>query len=430
MLRSMLTAIGALTLEQSAMDVISNNIANVNTQGFKASRSNFQDQFSQILSFGAAPTTTRGGMDPSMIGLGVRLGSISREFSQGSLESTGRNLDLSVQGDGFFIYQDPNSGNNQFFSRDGSLEMDSQGTLVNIATGYQVLGWTTFKKDGNGNLILDDSGNPQIDTSQNIAKIQLPLNSSKARATSKVILSGNLDSTVNQGSTYDMVMSVYDSLGYLHNVTIRFTKGTSTGTGTTWNWQAVVGGNVTGGSGTVTFDTNGLYTGATITTPITVTGSSGASNITFDTTNAFDLSKITQMAQTSNVSMAFQNGLAAAAVQNFLVDANNGDIYAVYGNGLQDKFGRIALASFTNPEGLTQLGKNMYSLSLNSGSAVVGWPGNGGKGTLAVGYIEGSNVDMGHEFTQMILAQRGFQAASRMITTSDEMLQELVNIKR
>ena len=438
MLRAMLTAIGALTLEQSKMDVISNNIANVNTQGFKASRTNFQDQFSQILDYGAAPTTTRGGLDPSMIGLGVRLGSVSREFSQGSLESTGRNLDLSVQGDGFFIFQDPNANSTQFFSRDGSLEMDSQGTLVNIATGYQVLGWSTFKKNADGSLILDVSGNPQIDTGQNINKIQLPLNSSKARATSKVMLSGNLDSKKAVGGTYDSVMSVYDSLGALHNVTITFTKGASTATGTgtgkitTWSWAATgtLPEVVTGG-GEVTFDENGLYTGATVPIPpISVTGSTGAQNILLKTTTAFDLSKITQMAQTDNVSMAFQNGLAAAAVQNFIVDSNNGDIYAVYGNGLQDKFGRISLSTFTNPEGLTQLGKNMYALSLNSGASVVGWPGNGGKGTLAVGYTEGSNVDMGREFTQMILAQRGFQAASRMITTSDEMLQEIVNLKR
>ncbi len=429
MLRSMLTAISALGLEQNAMDVISNNIANVNTQGFKASRSTFQDQFSQIMAYGAAPTTTRGGIDPMEIGLGSRLGAISREFSQGSLVATGRNLDLSVQGDGFFIYQDPNSSGSQFYSRDGSLEMDSQGYLVNIATGYKVLGWTA-----------DASGN--VNTGNTIAAMQIPLRQTKARATAIATLSGNLDSNIPvfvPASTdyYNATMAVYDSLGVLHNVTIQFTKNnvvspvpTPPATAVTWDWNILDSGAGETGSGQITFDADGQYVSQTFTAPVVIPGSPGAVDITLADSTAFDLTNLTQMSNESNVSLAYQNGLAAASVQNFIVDANNGDIYAVYGNGLQDRFGRLSLATFTNPEGLTQLGKNMYTISLNSGVGMVGWPGNGGKGTLAVGYNEGSNVDLGSEFTNMILAERGFQAASRMITTSDEMLQELVNLKR
>ncbi|MEI7988300.1 MAG: flagellar hook-basal body complex protein, partial [Chloroflexota bacterium] len=183
MLRSMQTAIGALGLEQTAMDNISNNIANVNTQGYKSSRANFQDLLSQTLSYGAQPTATRGGLDPTQIGLGVRLGGISRSFSQGSLLATGRNLDLAIQGDGFFVYQDPNTTANRFYSRDGQLEMDSQGYLVNIATGYRVLGWTA-----------DTLGN--VDTGQAINGLKLPLNQTKARATSQATLSGNLDTNL------------------------------------------------------------------------------------------------------------------------------------------------------------------------------------------------------------------------------------------
>jgi len=367
-------------------------------------------------------------MDPSLIGLGERLGNVSREFSQGSLLSTGRNLDLAVQGDGFFIYQDPNSAGSQFYSRDGSLEMDSTGNLVNIASGYLVQGWTA-----------DNAGT--INTGVAINKITIPLNATKARATSIAKVSGNLDSTMpvfaapaTADNSYDSTISIYDSLGVLHNLTVQFTKSSVVdpapappAVAATWAWNVTSGGT---GSGTVTFDSSGKYINNTIGAAVTVPGSEGAENIVLSTNTAFDLSNLTQMASDSNVSLAYQNGLAAAGVQNFIVDANNGDIYAVYGNGLQDRFGRIALATFTNPEGLTQLGKNMYSVSLNSGAGVVGWPGNGGKGTLAVGYNEGSNVDLGNEFTSMILAQRGFQAASRMITTSDEMLQELVNLKR
>lgn len=429
MLRSMLTAISALSLEQTAMDVISNNIANVNTQGFKASRSNFQDQFSQIMAYGASPTNTRGGIDPTQIGLGARLGQISREFSQGSLVATGRNLDIAVQGDGFFIYQDPNVQSSQFYSRDGALEMDSEGYLVNIATGYKILGW-----------VADASG--FVNTGDTIEAMQIPLRQTKARATSVATLAGNIDSNIPvfvPASTdyYNATMAVYDSLGVLHNVTIQFTKNNVTvptpappAVAVTWDWNIIDSGAGETGSGQVTFDAQGQFVGQTFTLPVVIPGSPGAEDITLADATAFNLSNLTQMSNESNVSLAYQNGLAAASVQNFIVDANNGDIYAVYGNGLQDRFGRISLATFTNPEGLTQLGKNMYSVSLNSGVGMVGWPGNGGKGTLAVGYNEGSNVDLGTEFTNMILAQRGFQANSRMITTSDEMLQELVNLKR
>ncbi len=431
MLRSMQTAIGALGLEQTAMDNISNNIANVNTQGYKSSRANFQDLLSQTLSYGAQPTATRGGLDPTQIGLGVRLGGISRSFSQGSLLATGRNLDLAIQGDGFFVYQDPNTTANRFYSRDGQLEMDSQGYLVNIATGYRVLGWTA-----------DTLGN--VDTGQAINGLKLPLNQTKARATSQATLSGNLDTNLpvyaappstTPPNYYDSTISLYDGLGVLQNVTVRFTKASVVtpaplppGVAATWNWNVTTAGAT--GAGTVTFDSSGKYILNTVATPIVVPGSNGAQAITLSTNTTFDLTNLTQLSSSGNVALANQNGLAAAAVQNFIVDQNNGDIYAVYGNGLQDRFGRMALSTFTNPEGLAQLGKNMYTVSLNSGAGAIGWPGNGGKGTLAVGYNEGSNVDLGREFTSMILAQRGFQAASRMITTSDEMLQELVNLKR
>jgi flagellar hook protein FlgE len=307
--------------------------------------------------------------------------------------------------------------------------MDSQGYLVNIATGYKVLGWTA-----------DASGT--VNTGNTISSMQIPLLQTKARATSIATLTGNLDSNIpvfTAGSTnyYNATMAIYDSLGVLHNVTIQFTKASVVApapvppaVAATWNWNIINSGAGETGSGTITFDADGQYVAQTFTAPVVVPGSAGAVNITLADSTAFDLSNLTQMSNESNVSLAYQNGLSAASVQNFIVDANNGDIYAVYGNGLQDRFGRLSLATFTNPEGLTQLGKNMYSVSLNSGVGMVGWPGNGGKGTLAVGYNEGSNVDLGTEFTNMILAERGFQAASRMITTSDEMLQELVNLKR
>jgi flagellar hook protein FlgE len=413
----MFTAISSLNLHQVYMDTIANNLANVNTPGFKTSKTSFEDQFSQTLASGAAPTELRGGLNPTQLGLGVRLGAISRAFTQGALISTGRNLDLAVQGDGFFVYGDPNVADGQLYSRDGALSMDTEGYLSGIAGGLRIKGW------------MADITTGTINTGVAPTSIQIPLSATKARATDEAIVAGNLDASatiddpltplVDEAEYYTATIGVYDSLGALQDVAITFERTSDN------NWAYTIPRNppLTDITGTLTFTTGQLPT--TI-IPVTLTGANGAGNFTVN----LDISNLTQYSAASNASLVSQNGLAAGSVQNFMVDANNGDIYAVYGNGLQDRFGRLALATFVNPEGLTQLGKNMYANSLSSGDANVGWPGNGGKGVLAVGYQEGSNVDLGREFTNMILAERGFQASSRVITTSDEMLQELVNIKR
>jgi len=416
MLRSMFTAISSLNLHQVYMDTIANNLANVNTPGFKASKTSFEDQFSQTMAPGAAPTDLRGGLNPTQLGLGVRLGAIARTFTQGALVSTGRNLDLAVQGDGFFVYGDPNVADGQLYSRDGALSMDTEGYLSSIAGGLRIKGW------------MADIATGTIDTGVAPASIQIPLSATKARATTEAIVAGNLDASADIDSvgppavvaeTYTATIGVYDSLGALSSVAITFERTSPN------NWTYTIPTAVPPLTGIpLPAFVNGQLTTTII--PVTILGSNGAPNFTVN----LDISNLTQYSAASNAALVSQNGLAAGSVQSFMVDANNGDIYAVYGNGMQDRFGRLALATFVNPEGLTQLGKNMYVNSLSSGDANVGWPGNGGKGVLAVGYQEGSNVDLGREFTSMILAQRGFQASSRVITTSDEMLQELVNIKR
>jgi len=413
MIRSMFTAISSLSLHQVFMDTIANNLANVNTPGFKASKTSFEDQFSQTMASGAAPTDLRGGLNPTQLGLGVRLGAIARTFTQGALVSTGRNLDLAVQGDGFFVYGDPNVADGQLYSRDGALSMDTQGFLSSIAGGLRIKGW------------MADIATGIINAGVAPASIQIPLSATKARATNEAILAGNLDASTTSGSSgaYTATIGVYDSLGALSTVAITFEKATDND----WDYTIPLSGG-SSATGPVHFNNGQITSGSSGTTniSITITGANGAGDFPVN----IDISNLTQYSAASNAALVSQNGLAAGSVQNFMVDANNGDIYAVYGNGLQDRFGRLALATFVNPEGLTQLGKNMYVNSLSSGDANVGWPGNGGKGVLAVGYQEGSNVDLGREFTNMILAQRGFQASSRVITTSDEMLQELVNIKR
>ncbi len=409
MLRSMFSAISALNLHQTYMDVVANNLANVNTYGYKASRVTFQDQFSQTLWNGAGPTENLGGINPAQIGLGVRLGAISPNFTQGMLQNTNRNTDLAIQGDGFFIY---NNGVTNLYSRDGSLEIDSEGYLVNGSTGARIQGWMANVVN---NIATVDTGMP-------ISALQLPLGATLAQQTQNANLFGNLDSSQAVGYKYPVTLGVYDSLGDLHSVTVEFEladKSTNT-----WNWTAS-GTDVTG-SGTVTFDHDGQSQTPSGTIHIAASNSGGAAD--FDVT--LDMSRLTQLASNTDLSMTYQDGLAAGSFSSFFVTPQTGEVYGVYSNGMQRLIGQLALASFVNPSGLERVGNNMFMVGSNSGDAAVGAAGTGARGTLAAGYLEGSNVDLGQEFTNMIIAQRGFQASSRVITTSDEMLLELVNLKR
>ncbi len=405
MLRSMFTAISSLNLHQAFLDVIADNLANANTPGFKASRAVFQDQFTQVLSVGAAPGTDRGGINPTQIGLGARLGSVRPDFAQGMLQGTGRVLDLAIQGDGFFVLSD---GTETYFTREGSLEIDADGYLVHGATGLRVQGWVAPLTSGSAGF---------IDTGQPVGDIQIPTDSTLARATTQVLMGGNLDSTTAVGGTFDVTMGVYDSLGVLHTVTVTFTKTADNN----WSWSATSGAT---GNGTLAFGTDGQYLsgGGTITVP----ASGGAAATTIN----LDMSGMTQLATANSAAALNQDGLAAGSLTGFSVISATGEIYGSYSNGLQLRLGQIALATFVNPSGLLREGQNLFRQGLNTGDPAIGAAGSGGRGTIASGYLEASNVDLSREFTHMILAQRGFQAASRVITTSDEMLQELVNLKR
>ncbi len=409
MLRSMLTAISSLNLNQNFMDVIANNLSNANTTGFKASRFSFQDQFTQLISVGTSPSTTQGGTNPTQIGLGVRLGNISPLFTQGSLQSTGRNSDLAIVGDGFFIYS--NNGKT-FYSRDGMLAMDSDGYLVHASSGMKLQGWQATQ---NG-LITG------LATNVPPGNIRLPLDTTLARSTANTILSGNLDSTTAANGTYTATLGVYDSLGVYHNLSLNFTKKADN----TWDWSVSGdGASRTGDTTTpITFNSSGQYINAA--GVITLPGANGAATQTINV----DFSKLTQLSSASNVNMSDQDGLAAGGLSSFQISAGDGKIYGLYSNGMQQLIGQVATARFVNPMGLIHNGENMWLAGINSGEPNVGEANTNGRGAIAPSTLEGSNVDMAQEFTNMILAQRGFQASSRIITTSDEMLQELVNLKR
>jgi flagellar hook protein FlgE len=414
MIRSMFTAISALNLHQNYLDVISDNLANSNTTGYKASRVVFQDQFAQIMSSGSAPSASSGGINPTQVGLGVKLGYISPVFTQGMLQSTGRSTDLAIQGGGFFVYR---AGDEQRFSREGSLEIDSTGYLVNNSTGMRIQGWTV---PPNGLI---------VDTNQPVGDMQISLDATLAQATQNVVMGGNLDSTTATGGTVDSTFGVYDSLGSLHTVTARFTR---TGANA-WSWAMQDPGSLgISGTGTLAFDNQGHYTatGSAMTTPIVIPGSAGAANVSLATLPNFNLTKMTMLDAANGASARSQDGLSAGTVTDIYGSPNTGEVYLVYSNGLKQLIGQLALSHFTNPTGLLRAGQNLFKAGLNSGEAQIGAAGSGGRGWISSGYLEASNVDMAQEFTSMILAQRGFQASSRVISTSDEILQELVNLKR
>jgi len=423
MLRSMFTAISALSIHQDYMDVVANNLANANTTAYKASRVLFQDQFSELVQAGTAPTGDRGGLNPTQIGLGARLGTVSTVFTQGMLNATGQNTDMALEGEGFFIYTD---GASQFYSRDGAIEMDSAGYLVNGATGYRILGWNT-------------SGSPSttpVDTGKPISDLHIPIGNSLARATSNISFTGNLYSLAETSGSpsYQVTAGAYDSLGELHTFTITFTQQGAPNSNT-WDW-AVSGTPNPGdvgtfdGTGSIQFDANGQYIigSYTVTTPISIPTSPGATTATHPL--QFDMEELTMLSSSNTVASTYQDGLAAGSVSGFYILQNSGEIFAYYSNGLKERVGQIALAKYSNPAGLERVGQNLFQKGLNSGEPAIGVAETGGRGFIAPGYLEGSNVDLGTEFTNMILAERGFQASSRVITASDEMLQELVNLRR
>jgi flagellar hook protein FlgE len=414
----MFTAISSLNLHQKYLDVVSNNLANANTNGYKSSRVLFQDQFAQMLTPGAAPTATQGGVNPTQIGLGVGMGYVTPDFTQGTLQSTGRNLDLGVAGDGFFVYGQDAS---RRYSREGSMGLDAEGFLVNAATGLRTQGW-----------LADATG--AIDTNATVDDIQIDTSRALAKATENVYMGGNLSANTDGAGTVNVTMGVYDSLGDLQQAAVRFTRGGVAGAPTNvWTWQVMdtsVTPPVAGtGTGTITFDANGQIDAANPPTvgTATIPGSAGS---TTPIPVTLDFTKMTQLTATTSATVTSQDGLAAGSVTDVYISPNDGAVSLVYSNGLSEQIGQVALARFTNPAGLMQSEGTTFMAGLNSGDAQIGAASSGGRGAIASGHLEASNVDMAQEFTNMILAQRGFQASSRVITTSDEILQELVNLKR
>ena len=409
MMRSMFAAISGLKNHQTFMDVVGNNIANVNTTGFKQSRVTFQDILSQTVRSASGPQGGRGGVNPEQVGLGMLISGIDTIQTQGTLQSTGKLTDMAIQGDGYFVMSD---GKQQLYTRDGSFDLALDGTLASASSGLHVMGWQANPLTG------------VIDTTVPPTTISVPIGQGMTgKASSSLTITGNLDDTNAGGATNAVTVSstVYDAQGNAVPITLTFTKSAAN----TWGVAATTtatGVTVTG-STTLVFNGQGkVATGGTGTMSIALTG--GAST---PQSISLDLTAMTQLTANSDLN-SNTDGASAGSLTSFTV-GQAGDITGIYSNGYKQALGQVALASFANPSGLMKSGGNLFSASANSGTANIGVPDSNGRGTIATGFLEGSNVDLAQQFTNMIMAERGFQANSRVITTSDEILQDLVNLK-
>lgn len=434
MMRSMFSGVSGLRAHQTRMDVIGNNVANVNTVGFKSGRVTFQEIFSQTLKGASSPdaSTGRGGTNPMQIGLGLGVGAVDTITTRGSLQRTDNPTDMSIEGDGFFICKG-GSADTFKFTRAGNFGIDKLGNLV-TGSGLNVYGWQALKTDGSGEFDAEKPIEPlnlYSDTYRNKRIIA-------AKATSMAELSGNLDAskaiaaapaTPTTDELFSVPMTVYDSLGNDYKVSAEYWKTAATAAGSTWSWRISTGTgySTTSGTGTITFNADGIISSGA--TPAAVTFTPAATTGTDSFNVKFDFSKITCFASDNSVKPKTVDGYPSGSLVTFSV-GSDGILTGIYDNGQQQSLGLLALSGFENPAGLQKVGDNMYIPTTNSGDYKAVKAGSNGVGTMNPGTLEMSNVDLSKEFTEMIVTQRGFQANSRIITTSDEMLQELVNLKR
>ena len=398
--------VSGLLAQQVAMDTLGNNVANANTTAFKSSTAEFTDMLYQTIRPASTATAQHGGSNPSMLGTGVKVASISKNFAQGSLQATGRNLDIAIEGNGFLPVTD---GASVFLTRNGSLGVDSEGTLVHLATKMRVL--------------AAPAAAGAADPSRTI---KLPVGqASVAQPTAKASLAGNLDARVATGGVQNVTATVYDSLGAPRSIQLSLTRTASPDVWTVAGTSA--DGAVTlSGTPEVTFDTGGRITSGPLAMNLALTDPHGANA---SQGFALDLASVTQFAQTSSIALASQDGLPPGTLSSVSI-RDNGDVTGVFSNGLTRVLGKIATATLANAEGVESLGDSLYRASADSGDAVYAEPGVAGHGVLRSGSLEGSNVDLAREFTNIIVTQRSYQANSRVISTSDQMLQDLMQLIR
>jgi len=432
MMRSLFSGVSGLRNHQVRMDVIGNNVSNVNTVAFKAGRVTFKEGFAQLLQGASRPPGDQGGINPIQIGLGMQIGSIDTLFSQGNMETTGLNTDLAIQGDSFFVVA---KGSEHFFTRSGNFQLDAGGSLVSPTNGFVVQGRMAVNgvfQDGIQDIVLP-FGQKTAAKPTDTLKLGGNLDASAPIFTGTFDATGRADAA-NAKSWTETSISVFDSLGNQHDLKVFLWKTAAN----EWSWQ-LDGTNLPAGftpanstTQTLAFGTDGTLdlTGSTPTTnPVIDFTPSGADPVSITVDLGSGVNGITSYSGTSTAVMRDQDGYTAGTLVDFSID-RSGTISGAFSNGTNVVLAQIVLADFNNPSGLLRVGDNMYGVSGNSGGAVLGYSLEGSQSTMTSGALEMSNVDLAQEFTSMIVTQRGFQANSRVITNSDEMLQEVVNLKR
>jgi flagellar hook protein FlgE len=412
MLTSFSTALSALGAHSTAIDVVGNNLANLNTPGFKTSVVSFHDLVTQSLGAGLGET---------QVGFGVGRPITLRQFSQGAIQTSSGPLDAAIQGDGFFVVRDPAGAT--VYSRGGHLQVDLSGHLT-TSTGEKLQGWTNLNATG------------VVDTNAPLSDIVVPVGTLKPPVTTKNIsMDLNLNAAAAPGALFSNSIEVFDSLGNSHIVKISFTKST---TANEWDYQITVPkedvGTPVNVEGKITFDETGkLKTpGAGDAAPvIALKGlTDGAADMTVDWNLWVNgTARVTQYSQASAVSAIAQDGAPAANLIRVGL-ADGGKILAQYSNGQQTVVGQVAMALVRNPESLIAVGNNNFALSARSALPAVGLPNTGGRGSVLGGAVEASTVDIAKEFTNLIVLQRGYQANARVVTAVDELSQETINLKR
>jgi flagellar hook protein FlgE len=426
MLTSLYSGLSGLNANALQLSLIGNNLANVNTPGYKSSTAAFQDLLSQTLAGGSAD----GSLNYLQIGLGAGVAATDQNFTQGSLQTTGVNTNVAIQGGGFFVVEGPDGTN---YTRAGDFHLDANGNLV-TPDGSFVQGYTQR-----------DPVTHQVITSGALSNVVAPpgtLFGPVSTTTAKI--TANLDAGAADGTTFTSGIRVFDSLGAAHQINFTWTK---TGTNTYSYNMSMEGGEVTGGTagtpfnllatpGTMTFDSAGnlvqvdgaAAADVSVTTP-TFTNGAAALTFNWDLLDANGTASLTNYAAASSTTASSQNGYAAGTLSTIVI-GGDGTVQGIFSNGQNSELARLAVAMFDNPGGLLKLGSNRYTSSLGSGDPSIGLAGDGGRGSMAGGTLELSNVDMAAEFISMIVAQRGYQANSKIITTTDEILQESINLKR
>jgi flagellar hook protein FlgE len=406
--------LSGLDANAQALQIISNNLANINTVGYKTATADFADLFYSRIG-------TSGSGNPMQQGTGTQIASVSTNFSEGPVNSDGVSAHVAIQGDGFFVLQ---KDGGQIYSRAGNFSVDTNGNLVS-ADGAEVLGYPTVNGAVNTNAAPS-------------AILMGPGRIIPAHATSKFGLTMNLDASASSGTVYSTPVTVYDSLGGSHTLTATFTK---SATADQWGYSITIPqGDLTSASasnvlasGTLAFNTDGTVSSSS---PIALSMAAGATlangaanlSLNWNLTDSAGNSLVTQTAGNSSVAANSQDGYASGSLQGFDIQ-NDGTIVGTFSNNQTGVIGQLALASFSNEQGLSRIGANDYVATPGSGLPNVGVPGSGGRGLVQGSAIEGSNVDIASQFALLIQAQRGYEANAKAVTTVDQMTQDAFNMK-